>query len=50
MGCIHLESKTERTLYKERMFAFVHLAQEKDWRPDGDIIMIYTSPTLEQQE
>ena len=31
MERVHLEPETERTLYEERMFAFVHLAQEEGW-------------------
>ncbi len=29
MERIHSESETERMLYKERMFIFIHLAQEE---------------------
>ena len=32
------------------MFAFVHLAQDKGWQPDGDTIVIYTNPAFKQQE
>ena len=32
------------------MFAFVHLAQEEGWRPEGDTIATYTNPAFEQRE
>src|SRR6266702_3690208 len=32
------------------MFAFVHLAQENSWQPDGDAIVIYTKPAFKQWE
>ena len=47
MGCVHSKLETERTSHKERMFAFVYLAQEEGWRPDGDMIVTYISPTFE---
>src|SRR6266702_8980908 len=47
---IHSELETERTSHEERMFAFVHSAQEEGWRPDGDTIATYTNPTFEQRE
>ena len=43
MRRVYLASETERTLQEERMFAFVHLAQEEGWRLDGDAIVTYTN-------
>ena len=37
-------------LQDKRMFAFIHLAQDKGQQPDGDAIAIYTSPFLTQQK
>ena len=48
--CVHLKSETEQTSHEERMFTFVHSAQEKDWWPNSDAIIIYTNPTFKQQE
>ena len=50
MSSVYLASEAERTSHKEHMFAFMHLAHNKGWRPVGDMIIIYTNPFSAQQE
>ena len=48
MSNVYLVSKTEQTSYKEYIFDFVYLAQDKGWRLVGEAIMTYINTFSEQ--
>ncbi len=50
MSSAHSASEAERISQEERMFAFVHSAQDDGWRPVGDAIAMYTNPFSAQWE